>query len=191
MKKSRKVFLMYVILMLADGALTFYNTPDLRFEANPLVTRLHLGWGALITVNLICFVIIFFACRYTFDKYETVQADVPNLRSYISQLFYDRPDKFVWSFYKFPKNWKPFWALISYAGVYALCAGAVVRVLEWLAITVGLDMSVYDRFRSNVFFGRFDIVVGLICLIPLIYLWTRKEYKKSVFMQQIDDGQTV
>lgn len=179
MKKSLKVFLMYFVLMLADGALTMYNTPDLSLEGNPLVTKLHLGWEALITVNLIFFVIIFIACRYSFDKYETVKADVPDLKSYISQLFFNRPDKFVWFWYKMPKNWKPFFAWMSYTFVYALCAGAVVRILEWLAITFKLDMSRYDQFRATFFFGRFDMAVCLISIIPIAYVWMAKEYKKS------------
>ena len=181
MKKSLRVFLMYAILMLTDGLLTFYNTPDLSLEANPLVTKFHLGWKALITVNLIGFVIVFIACRYTFDKYETVKADVPNMKSYISQLFYNRPDKFIWSFYKFPKNWKPLWAWISYSAVYALCASAVVRVMEWLAITFSFDISGYDWFRNSVFWGRFDIAVGEIIFLLLLYIWISKEYKKSCF----------
>lgn len=183
MKKSLRVFLMYVVLMLADGALTLYNTPDLSIEGNPLVAKLHLGWGALITVNLIVCVLAFIACRYSFDKYETVIADVPDLKSYISQLFYNRPDKFIWSFYKLPKNWKPFWACLGYAAVYAMCAGRTVTILEWLAFTFGLDMSGYNRFRS-IFYGRLDIVVSIIFVIPLILIWFRKEYKKSCHLQQ-------
>lgn len=179
MKKSIKLFLMYVVLMLVDGGLTLYNTPDLSLEANPLVTKLHLGWGALITVNLIFFIIMFILCRYTFDKYETVKADVPNMRSYISQLFYNRPDKFVWSLYKFPKNWKPFWAWLGYVSVYSLSVGAVIRIFEWLAVTFSIYMSGYDRFRGNYFFGRFDLAVVVIILILLSYKWFRNEYKKS------------
>lgn len=179
MKKSLKVFLLYVVLMLADGGLTLYNTPDLSLEANPLVTKLHLGWGTLITVNLIFFVIMFFLCRYTFEKYETVKADVPDFRSYISQLFYDRPDKFIWTLYKLPKNWKPFWACTGYATAYSGCGGAVVRILEWLAVTFNIDMTAYDSFRGAYFFGRFDLAVVLFLMIALLCVWFIKEYKKS------------
>ena len=186
MKKSLKVFLLYVILMLADGGLTLYNTPDLSLEGNPLVTQFHLGWGALMAVNLISCLLVFIACRYTFDKYKTLKADVPNLKAYISQLFYNRPDKFIWSFYKFPKNWKPFWALMGYAAAYALCAGRAILVLEWLAVTFGLDMSGYDRFRDAVFFGRLDIAVALIFVVLLIFVWISKEYKKSCISATTD-----
>lgn len=179
MKKSLPPFIMYVILMLADGLLTLYNTPDLSMEANPLVLYLHLGWGTLITVNLIFFVIMFFACRYSFEKYQTIIADVPDFKSYISQVFYNRPDKFVWSLYKLPKNWKPFWAMLGYSCAYSLSAAAVVRIFEWLAVTFSLDMTSYDNFRYNYCFGRFDLVVVLIVSTILMLVWIRKEYEKS------------
>ena len=179
MKKYLPPFIVYVILMLADGLLTLYNTPDLSMEANPLVVYLHMGWGALISVNLLFFVIIFFACRYSFYKYQTVVADVPDFKSYISLLFYNRPDKFVWSLYKLPKNWKPFWAMLGYVLVYSLSAGAVVRVLEWLAITFGLDMSSYNSFCVNYCLGRFDAIVGLVALVILTIVWLKKEYDNS------------
>lgn len=179
MKKSLSPFIIYVILMLADGVLTMYNTPDLSMEGNPLVLYLHMGWGALITVNLIFFIIIFFMCRYSFDKYQTIISDVPDFKSYISQVFYNRPDKFVWSLYKLPKNWKSFWAMLGYCVVYSLSAAAVVRVFEWLAITFRLDMTSYDNFRHNYCFGRFDGMVSIIMLAILMLVWLRKEYKKS------------
>lgn len=180
MKKGLKPFLLYVILMLADGLLTLYNTPDLSMEGNPLVTKLKLGWGALITVNLIFFIIMFFTCRYTFDQYQTIVADVPNLKSYISQLFYNRPDKFVWFWYKFPKNWKPYGAWFGYVFVYGLSGGAVIRVLEWLAVTFDIYYtSRYAQISDDIFFGRVDIFVGLILFIILTPVWFIKEYKKS------------
>ncbi len=43
----------YVLLMLADGLLTFINTPDLSMEANPLVANLGLGWVALAKVFIL------------------------------------------------------------------------------------------------------------------------------------------
>lgn len=178
MKKYLRLFIIYVVLMLADGGLTLYNTPDLSMEGNPLVTVFQLGWGALLTVNLIFFVIMFFLLRYSFETYQTLIADVPDLKSYVSQLFYNRPDKFSWFYYKLPKNWKPFIAVLGYNMAYVLSAGAVIRVLEWLAITFNMDMTGYNRICSFVF-GRLDIVVGLILMIPLTYIWFRNEYRKS------------
>ena len=179
MKKWLKAFIVCVVLALADGGLTLYNTPDLSMEGNPLVARFHLGWGALITVNLIFLVIFFFACRFIFERYQTRVFDVPNTRSYISQLFYNRPDKFIWSFYRLPKNWTPAWACMCYAGYFGTSAGRVVVVLEWLAITFHVDMSGYNRFRTAYCFGRLDIVVVIVVSVASIFVWLRKEYQKS------------
>ena len=179
MKKYLSAFIIYLILILVDGGLTFYNTPDLSREGNPLVVYFNFGWGALITINLIVICAIFFACHFTFNKYETVIVDVPNTRAYISQLFYNRPDKFVWTFYKLPKNWKPFWACVCYIVYFAGCAAAVIRDLEWLAVTFNFNMNIYDGFRNEYFFGRFDIAVGLVVALVSSFVWLKNEYKKS------------
>lgn len=178
MKKSLKVFLIYFILMLSDGLLTLYNTPDLSLEANPLVTKLHLGWGALITVNIIFFIIIFMCCRYAFEKYQTIAADVPDLKSYISQIFFNRPDKFIWIWYKLPKNWKPIWGYMCYIFPYCLSYGAVIRIFEWLMVTFDIYIASYQKLKIFLF-GRTDIFVGIISIIPLSYIWFKNEYKKS------------
>lgn len=181
MKKSLKVFLVYTILTLMDGALTLYNTPNLSLEANPLITKLHLGWGALIIANIIGLAIVYFSCYYTFDVYKTIKVDVPNLRSYMSQMFYNRPDKFVWTFYKLPKNWKPFWAWLLYPVGYAMCTARLVLVLEWIAHTFKINISWYNQLR-HLCFERFDVAIAVILIILLIFIWPIKEYKKSKYV---------
>ena len=111
MSKKLKYLLtlsVYVILMLADGFLTFINTPDLSMEANPLVLYLGLGWGALFIANLLGFIFFAWITWYTFIKYETVYTDETKITHYVSQLYYERPDKFAWVLYKFPKNGRKF-----------------------------------------------------------------------------------
>lgn len=181
MKNSYKayiVFFIYFILMLSDGLLTMYNTPDLSLEGNPLIRKLRLGWGALIAVNVVFMVIIFICCKYAFEKYQTINIDVPDLKSYISQIFYNRPDKFIWTLYKFPKNRKPVMGWFCYIFVYALISGAVVRVFEWLMVTFDVYLSIYHKIK-NLFFGRFDIFVGILAMILLSYVWFKKEFNKS------------
>ena len=179
MKKWLIVFIIYFVLVLIDGGLTLYNTPDLSWEGNPLVTHFHLGWGALITVNAIVVAAFFIGSRFTFEKYKTVVADVTNFREYVSMLFYNRPDKFVWSFYKLPKNWKPFWACLAYVLCYSLIIGRAITDFEWIAETLNWETSAYDRFRGHLLFGRLDIAVGLIAAVVLLFVWLIKEYKKG------------
>ena len=178
-KKWLIAFAVHAALVLADGALTYYNTPDLANEGNPLVSRLNLGWGALITINLLLLVAMFFLCRFVFEKYQTIVADVPNVRSYISQLWFNRPDKFAWTFYKLPKNWKPVLANSGYAIYFAFCAGRLICVLEWVGVSIGLDMSGYYSFRDKLLFGRLDILVACVVGIAFLFIWYYVEYRNN------------
>ena len=179
MKKCIIAFSVFAALAVADGALTLYNTPDLSQEANPFVYNLHLGWGALIISNALALAVMFLICWYAFYKYKTVIADAANIREYVSQLLYNRPDKFVWSFYKLPKNGKPIWADICYASYFGICAARLIVVLEWTAVTLNIDMSGYDSFRDIFPLDRFDIVVALAVALVMIFIWFGKEYRKS------------
>lgn len=172
-------YIVYLILTLDSGILTIYNNPDVSMQTNPLVTKFHLGWGAIITANVIVLAVLFFLCRYTFDKYETIVADVPNLRAYISQMFYNRPDKFSWFWYKFPKNKKPMIAMSGYAFIYALIGGAAVHSAEWTAITFGINMTAYNNFCDRYSFGRPDLLVVVVLAFVLMFVWMIKEYKRS------------
>ena len=153
-----------------DGLLTFLYSENLKYEANPLVAVFGLGWSALFIANVIGFVIIFFTARYAFLKYETIKADVKNRREYLSQIFYNRPDKFIWSLYKFPKNWKPFFALSGYSFLYTLIIGRAIVVFEWLTFNHPIEM--YNQLRSHMPFARLDMVVAMVFfIISLITLF--------------------
>lgn len=165
MKKSLKAFLIFAVLVAVESAFMMCN-----------------GYGvssAFALGKLISLILVYIGCCYAFDKYETVVADVPDLKSYISQLFYNRPDKFVWCLYKFPKNWKATFAYWGYTLVYAMIVYEAVRDFEWLGVTFHFNMNGYYRFRETFCFGRADYTFTLISFIPITYIWIVKEYKKS------------
>ncbi len=179
MKKFLTAFFVYTALALADGGLTLYNTPDLEYEGNPLVSRLGLGWAGLIISNLAFLALLFFICRFAFYKYQTFVADVPDMKAYISQMFYNRPDRFKWFFYKLPENRKPALAAFCFAIYFGILAGRVTVVSEWIAVTLGADMDGYFNFCSAFLFGRFDIAVSVLVAIVMLFVWFVIEYKKS------------
>ena len=59
-----------LLLALADGGLTYWNTPDLTMEANPLVSKLGLGWGALAAANVVILGLLFWLAYYSFFQYK-------------------------------------------------------------------------------------------------------------------------
>jgi hypothetical protein len=92
---------------------------------------------------------------------------------------YVRPDKFIWTLYKLPKNWKPYLAVLGYAIGYSLILERLIIVLEWMAITLKLDITGFYNIIKLFPFGRIDLVIIFIALNLLILLWFLIEYKKS------------
>ena len=179
MKKFLTAFFIYAALVLADGGLTLYNTPDLAREGNLIVSRLGLGWAGLIIANLAFLAVMFVISRYAFYKYQTFVADVPDMKAYISQMFYNRPDRFKWFFYKLPENRKPALAVCCFAIYFGVLAARGTAVSEWIAVTLGADMEGYFDFRNAFSFGRLDIAVGVLACIIMCFVWFVIEYKKN------------
>ena len=165
----------YVTLILLDGLLTYINTPDLALEQNPLVKHLGLGWGALFISNTIFLALITSMLYYAMFKYKTPFASANSVLEYASQLFYNRPDKKIWLLYRFPQNWKPFWAMTGYALLFAGIISRFILVVEW-AFTLPAP---YWNFRRSLPLNRVDVFAGLLVVLFTYFYWIINEYKKS------------
>lgn len=170
---------LYLMLVLADGLLTYINTPDLSMEANPLVAVLGLGWKSLFIVNLLFFILFAAMAWFTFVKYQTIYAGCSRYTQYVSQIAFRRPDKFVWILYKFPKNWRINLAYIGYAFTYGMIAARIVIVLEWLAATFHFNLEIYNRFCIAYLWGRPDIVLGCVVALAAEFVWFYWEFRKQ------------
>lgn len=168
----------YLIFVLLDGLLTYINTPDLKREANPLVSHLGLGWGALFTANLIGAVLYVMAARYC-TNYKTGFLPAKNFKEYRLLLFYGRSDKPLWPLYKYPTNRKASRACICYAVIYALLVARIVVVMEWTAVTLKINMSLYYRMRGMLPLRRLDVWMSVLAGISLYYYWVYREFKRS------------
>lgn len=182
MKPKTKFFTVCFIelaLMLLDGALTYINTPDLKNEGNPLVSVFGFGWIALFLANLIFYILYIILAYFLFFKYKPPVLQVRNIKEYISQLYYNRPDKFVWFFYKWPKNWRPLVAIIAYMYIFPMIAARMILVFEWLMVTFNIEWNLYEHIQQMMPFSRMDIVVGFILMIYLYIYWLYKEYRNN------------
>ena len=173
--KKMWLYFVYLLLVLADGALTFYNTPDLSEEGNPLVAKLGLGWTALAISNLTLLVLLFLLCRYSFTKHKTVMVPSKNCREYYSVLCFGRPDWFWQTWYKWPKYWGWFPAAMGFSGIFGLTAGRLVTVLEWVAVTLDVDTEAYFRFRWALPLHRVDVWATAIVTTVMFIVWVRRE----------------
>ncbi|MCL2188524.1 MAG: hypothetical protein FWC16_06670 [Defluviitaleaceae bacterium] len=194
-KKGYTAFVLATTVTLAltfsDLFITFIVTPDLTWEANPLVSVLGFGWGALIGVNIkgnIIFACLFYFC---FVKYERPDIHANNLREYMSIILYNRPDKFIWCFYKFPSNkegWRALAATTGYLCVFMVNTGRVVFITNWLIIyTNSLHPWIDGGLRSHWFHYTLGTIPALaLAAIPCviigvitIFLWFNAGYKMN------------
>jgi len=182
LRKGLKVFWFLVIfdvaIAITDGILTYIATPDLALEGNPLVAHFGLGWGALFIANIIGIGVHVAATYYAFVKYKRPLVECRTSKEFISSLFFNRPDKFIWTLYRLPKNWKPFFALCGYTIGITLPISRIFTVLPWvLYLTDSPFRYSYRRFRSLFPGSRFDIFFAVVLAIVLIAYWLIKEYR--------------
>ena len=168
-----------LLLQLADGLLTYINTPDLSKEGNILVTKFGLGWGALATANIIAFVFVFVAAHYSYFKYQTIYTKETKFTAYCSQIVYDRHDLFWKGF--FIKHFSPLVASFGFAYLYMFPVHRAILVFEWLCTTFDVSWKkTYSYFNQTLFFGKIEIFIGSLIFIICIYFWFYKEFKKQL-----------
>lgn len=181
--KRKKFYLLmglYLLLVILDGLLTYLHTPDLALEGNPLVANLGLGWMALFIANVTVIALVGASSYYTFFKYQTTVAKADNRREYLSQLFFGRPDKFLWTLYKFPQNRRFSWAMFGYGIIHGLIVSRAILVLEW---AFHLPPA-YNHLRNMMPLGRLDIVLAMMVLVFSTWHWLNNEYLASKRMMQ-------
>ncbi len=177
-KKFYFLLLIYLILAISDLSLTYLGTPDLKNEANPLITVFGLGWGALILANIIQYIVFFTFAYYTFVRYKRPIIQCMGIKQFVSILFFNRSDKFIWIFFKWPANkacWKNLVAPFGYTIVMTFIVNTLIVVIDWIIILSGnrLYMSIRTEIPSLIV-NAFVIIVLFFCFF--IY-WFVKEYK--------------
>ena len=188
-KKLKFLILLAInaVLILADGVLTYINTPDLSMEGNPLVAKLGLGWGALAIANIIGFAVILITGYYCFCKYETIYCDQTKFTRYASQIVYHRPDKFY--AIGIPKDIRPFIAMMGYMHMCTMPIGRAILVAEWTLITLIRQTHAkwivsicreYFHIRNQYFHGKLHLIVATAASVILAFVWLYKEYRANL-----------
>jgi hypothetical protein len=131
-------------MSIADLTFTYIGSPDLTTEANPLIYVFALGWKSLIITSIIFLVVIVVLLYYNFFRFKPIVVQCEGFKQYVSILFYNRPDKFIWTLFKFPKNKIG----LSYLGSCLGCVLAIVipfmkliAVFSWIGVII--DPAIY------------------------------------------------
>ena len=168
MKRSKKIILITLSLLVLDLILTLYfinNYNHLVSEGNPLVLVDNGIW--VIVVNLVYLVIIIFLVR-ALDKYETIYLKSNSVFDYIKKLYKSDHYKFI---------------LISviFSFVYATIISRLIVVIDWLIFGIyksNFFHTTYYLVRKQMPLYRYDILLGLCSFFVCIPLWYILEYRK-------------
>ena len=181
-RRSKYRWILYSLLNLsihlADGLVTYINTPDLAMEGNPLVAKLGYGWGALFTANLVGFLFVV-VMTWTFCRYEHVHIPAKGWFDYYMKLFYGENYKPYWCFYKFSKNWESKLALFCYGLYWGITAAAVFPVLGWIFYMLDVEPAWWHT-------ALYGYITALAVAYSMLIKWLHDGYpesKKAVYQE--------
>lgn len=168
-----------------DVLFTYWGTPDLAFESNPLVYTMGLGWNALIISNIIMVLVVTGLSYYSFVKFKPEVLPCSNEQEYYSMLYFNRPDNFKGALYKLPKGKRLWRYMLACAGETAAVCVVVLRlrcVLEWCMVLWNMPAFYeYSKIIEKISFvtpiGRFDAVLLVVVLaVFTLMLWFHRQY---------------
>jgi len=168
---------------LTDLLITYIGSPGLELEANPLITVFGLGWSALIIANIIVYAFFLIFIYIAFVKYKRTVIQCDGFRQFMSMLYFDRPDKYIWLWYKFPKGkvYRLF-APMGYAIAYVFPILRLIAISGWLMFLSGTELCIFCLYGlPHIYFMHMEVIVlaiiGILLLTVLISYWYSKEYR--------------
>lgn len=131
------IVILLLLTRVGDLLSIYLVSPDLSKELNHMESIFGLGWAGLISANVIGTGLIIYLFHYYIFRYNPVSAvEVKNLKEFISQRYFNRPDKFSGSFYKLSENGASFFADLGYSLPRMLIATGIMLIFNNLMIAI-------------------------------------------------------
>ena len=173
---KRFIFLASLLIFtrFADAQTTYLHTPDLKKEANPLVSLLGLGWTGSIIIQVVALTFVIYALWiYCFKKVEVLIYDSNISRTkFISLFHFSDTESFKKLFYKLPTNKNSLLYSIGFIMTFSLIA---ISILVSTSTSL-LIMS--EKYRNFYLEFRIPIFLYVISFLIIIF-WTRKFYESE------------
>jgi len=172
-----------LVTTIGDLLITYVGSPDLLLEANILVTVFGLGWTALIIANIFAYTLALVLLYYAFIKYKRTILECNSFTQYLSMLYFNRPDKAKWLWYKYPKG-KMFILLapVGFALAYMYPVLRLIAISGWVLHLASIEFCIFCSLGMPHFYFKhievvFFLIIGLIIMIFLLLYWYVREYK--------------
>lgn len=190
-------FLLLTILLIGSRVLDFYSTSLWFFqeggmagETNPLTRFFGVGWNGLVLVNIILCGFVIWACFYSIFLYQPpkLQNRPNNVFTYLSNLYFNRDDKFYEMFYKTPKNWRPFLGHFGHSFIRMLILASCLAAGHNFAQYYQWDF--YQEFRVVVRRPHYVIFAVILIAYSLIYWrYVNREMLSMIDLDSNSSGQ--
>lgn len=179
MKKYIRFTLITVWILLSrfyDVYATYQHTPDLKQEANPLASVLHLGWAPIIAiVALLTGYIIYAFYVSTFKKYDLAPKEKGySFIPFAIYLYLGKKQHWTAMFYKLPKDVKRFNHFMGYMLAAGMSFAGVVSTAMWLLINY-TDTYYYKYHNPVIVYSV--ILVGVVAIALQWHIKMYKQYK--------------
>ena len=181
MKKFIVLTILLIITRYTDLQTTYFSTPDLKTEANPLVSLIGFGWVGLIITQIVFLALLVYALWvYSFKTVRTspVSKGVP-LNKFISLFYFDEPGSLFKIIYKLPTNKNSLLFSLGYIFTYTIITwGFIVSLSTFLLL---INKSYRDFYISNQLWV-YLYIIGIALFIFFLIKFFRNEYAKRMEM---------
>lgn len=176
----------YLLITAADLLLTFFATPDLSLEGNPLVVYMQMDWFGLIAINIITFIFYFIMAHYAYIKYQPpVSKETDDVRRFLADITYGDPNVKSVGMVKWPKFWAPQIACLCFSVATALPFARLIIVVEWYLLIKGIDAPTFFDIVAIFPYGRIDYFIALFIAWTLSLVWIQLEFLSNKKVNEI------
>lgn len=174
-----------IVLRMIDGYLTYAITPDLSFEANPLVVLVNQGWDILFFVNLcvilLTIVLLYFSIHFPADSYP-IERNY-SFKEFISYYLYNDKVSFHKIYFFVPYNKK---TILNFCG---FLFSRVFIFWSLIVITHNLGILHCSTYQYYLLYWNLWIFIYF-SLIPLtlyvFWKFFRQEYLKYLSLTNVN-----
>lgn len=158
-----------------DWFFTHKYSPDLRFEANPMVSIFKFHWPEFILFSLVLLFSISFCLYYDLFSKRTIYPQNKNLpfSEFASIHWFGRKRHPISFLLAFAKDWDLRVKFLGFAGSRLLILISVIASISWVGLA---ESSSFEMFYNLVFpFFPYGIIV--FGAVFLLYYFLRREYQ--------------
>lgn len=174
----KKICFFVIVTRLFDGLTTFYATPDLKYELNPIVRMFDLGWLGFLFLGVIFTALVIIMSYKSFQRLGLFNIKSNSFKEYCSFFFFDKNIRYFEMTYVLPLK-KRFFVFIGQ--VFPL---VLIYYSFFLIINNTFIIGTYHVSFLNDFFLKIYKIHGLIVsVVPVVifflvsFLYLRKSYK--------------